>query len=1218
MDLGTADVRKKNELTDFITQQYKCMNNHFLIQGKSICEHLARYLHIIRPSNNLLLNMKITVLLIVVFSVHASASIYGQKIDLTYQNASLKTVIKALSRQGNIDFVYKDQYMEKAKPVSISMKNATVETALRRIFDGQPFDYRLEDDIVYITPKPIKERILRLPQAPELLQDTVRGRVVNEKGEPVAGASVTIKGERGKGTSTDEDGYFTLAGVDENATILISGVSIETVEVKVNGRSNLGMLKATARAHESEEIVVNTGYQQIPRERAVGSFEVIDNKLLNRSVSTNFQDRLKGVTTAIQWDNIDPTVGRIQPNPNFRSTGMTIRGVSTFMASTEPLIVIDNFPYEGELSNINPNDIEAITILRDASAASIWGARSGNGVIVITTKRGSKNEKMRFDFSSNVSVSAKPDLFYGPKFLDSKTFIDIEKELFDLGYFNSDITNSSTFPVISPSVQIMEFVRSGVISEKEGEQRLSELSQYDIRKDYEKYVYQNAINQQYALSLRGGTSNMTYRLSAGWDDNKSELVRNGFNRFSINSLNTYTPIRNIDITVGLNYAQSKTFLNNDIPNYSISGSKYTGNILPYTRLMNDEGNHLDVPYRLGERYLLQAEERGYLDWRYRPLDEINLSDNTMGVNSILAKFGVKYEIIPQLSIEINYQNEQQRISDRNHRNQDTYYVRDLINKFTVYNPSTEQLTYNFPMGGMLNTSSYFWVSNILRGQVNYSREIGKHAIYAITGTEVRELKTDGVSQTFIGYDDQFGTSVSNLNFNTSYPTSPSGSARLPGIGGNISGILNRFNSIYVYASYIYAQKYLVSFSARRDGANLFGAKANDRFTPLWSAGIGWNVSNEHFYNFDFLPYLKLRATYGYNGNTYSRGISLLTGRYLTELFTGAQSLVNLTAPNSQLRWERIKNINVGIDFRSKRGIISGYVEYYIKNGLDLVQPTSLAPQTGFETYTANTASSRTKGWDLNLSSRVIDREIKWNTTLLLSVIKDKVVKYDVPYTSILTRGGMEGKPMKAIFAYKWGGLNAETGAPVGFLDGEKSENYSAINSKLSAEDLIYAGSGIPTTFGSWRNDFSYKNIHLSFNVLYYMGYVFKRASMNTNLTAQITSSAHTDYFKRWQAPGDEQSTNVPSLVYPNNSARNTFYTYSEALITPADHIRFQDVRIGYDFSKIVKLNNSRLMAFVYANNLGIIWRKNKVNLDPETMSSYPKSKIISFGINANF
>ncbi|WP_343559625.1 SusC/RagA family TonB-linked outer membrane protein [Sphingobacterium sp.] len=1142
----------------------------------------------------------------------ASSTIKAQDINLTAKNESLEQVIKKLRERTDYIIMAPSSIMTKTRPVSINLKGVTINQALKEIFKSQPADleYEIKGKNIIIRQRPPKEN----DSENQKQQPPKRsGRILDQAGNPLAGA--TISSANGLATSSTGSGAFEIAVNDgERLSIKMLGFEPQIIEVK----GSIGDIHLTPSNIVMETAdVINTGYQSIPKERAVGSFVQVDNKLLNRSVSTNILDRLNGIVPGLAKDEIGNFNGEIQTNPNNRSSGLTIRGKSTLLSSTDPLIVLDNFPFEGELSSINPNDIENITILKDATAASIWGARSGNGVIVITTKRGKQNEAIKIDLSSNVTVADRPDVYYNQNFLSSKDFIDIEQYLFDQGYFDSDLMDNSSYPVISPSVEIMNLVKAGTITDTEGQKRLNVLRNLDVRKDWDRYIYQKALKQQYSLAMRGGTSNITYRLSAGYDKNKDELVRNGSDRLTINTLNTYRPIKNLEIIAGLNYAQSHSDLNNRFSQYAINNPKYSGSYLPYTMLADEQGNPLDVLYSFRESYLAQTIEQGFKDWRYRPLQELALADNRTNVNSILAKLSTSYKILPELSATINYQIEEQRISSRNLQTQDTYFVRNLYNKFSVYNPSTKTITSNFPKGDILDLNDYTWTSWNFRSQVNYDKSFGKHSVTALAGFESRELKTDGTGQTLLGYDDQFGTSNMALDYVTSFPTSPAGSSRLPAPAGRIYGITNRFLSYYANSSYNYNDRYTLTASVRTDGANLFGAKVNNRFTPLWSVGAGWKISNESFYQSGFLPYINLRASYGFNGNTYRFGTALLTGRYGTALLTGAPNITNLTAPNPELSWERVKNLNVGVDFRTKDNIVSGTIEFYHKTGIDLVQPTGLAPQTGFTTYTANTAKTRTKGLDLNLTVNWLNNELQWKSIVQYSLVRDKILKYDTPYSSISGFGGMVDRPLNALFAYKWEGLNPENGNPVGWFEGAKSEDYASIIANLKEEFIVYSGNRTPTSFGSLRNDFSYKGFDLSFNITYFLDYVFRRSSIDPNYSSMLTLQRHTDYLNRWQKPGDEQHTNVPSLSFPENYTRTYFYQLSEALITPGDHIRLQDIRLGYDLNKVINSPKIKMNVFFYANNVGIIWRKNKNGLDPSVIN-YPVPRTYSIGINANF
>lgn len=1152
--------------------------------------------------------------------IQVTASSKAQTITLNKQNVSISAVFEEIMMQSDYDFSYSEQQISKVGLITISVVRASITEVLDKCCKGQPLTYSIKGKNIIIA---AKKTSLFQRLADKFSNIDIQGTIVDETGSPLVGASIKIKGST-TSIRTDHRGRFFMQNVAEDAMLVISYIGYETLEIIAS--ENIGIIKLDVKAGQLEEVNVSTGYQTLDRSKTTGSFVQIDNQLLNRGVASNLMDRLKDLVPGMyQGERLIP-LRQITTSPTFKNSGISIRGRSTLNSSTEPLIVLDNFPYEGDIANINPNDIESVTILKDAAAASIWGARSGNGVIVINTKKGKPNQKIKVDFNSVVTLINKPDLYCTKNFLDAKSYIEIEQRLFDQGYFDAQLNDNVSYPTVSPAVELMSKLKASTtdVERLEYQTQLDGLKTKDIREDYDKYIYQSGINQQYSLGISGGSANTTYKVLVGRDDNKDNLIKNGFTRTSIISSNTYTPIKNLDIQASVNYSQTATALNNDFyfGAYKSIGGPY-GDVYPYATLADQNGNSSVISRGLRSSYISQSANRNFLDWNFRPLDEINLADNDTRIRNLVLNFGVKYQFSNSLSANLNYQNERQIISGRNYRSLDTYYTRDLVNKFSDYNSSTGAINYVFPKGGILESSNYDWNSNNFRAQLNYNKSIGRHTINGIIGSEIRELKTIGTSQSLYGYNDQFGLANNSLNYLTFYPTNPSGGGFLPGPGGGEEGTLNRFVSYYANLGYTFDERYTINLSARKDGANLFGAKTNDKFTPLWSAGLGWNVNREQFYKVDWLPLLRLRTTYGFNGNTNEFASAYLVGTYSSSSITGAPLITDAKAPNPQLRWEKVRNINIGIDFATKNNIINGSVEFFHKDGRDLIQPTSLAPQTGFTTYQANTAHVQTKGFDVTLQSRNLQGTVKWGTTLFISGIKDIVKKYDAPRASLTDLA--IGQSFYAVRSYKWAGLNPDNGNPRGYFNNQVSEDYTAIINNYNTDSVINSGSLIPTIFGAFRNDFAYKRFSISINISYRLGYVFRRPTTSLNYTDIIRNVQNVDYSMRWQKAGDEDKTNIPSILYPANSDRNTFYQSSQILIEKGDHIRLQDIRLEYGFPDAIlqKLSLSKLNIFAYANNVGIIWRENKLGIDPAWAGSLgqkvvPNPFSISFGLTANF
>ncbi|SKC18512.1 SusC/RagA family TonB-linked outer membrane protein [Dyadobacter psychrophilus] len=1035
----------------------------------------------------------------------------------------------------------------------------------------------------------------------------VKGKVMAMDQSALVGASVQIKSTT-SGTTTAGDGSFSLFVDSSRVALVVSFIGYRSIDTLISLPQTTALVfNMQAHSDRFEEVAV-TGYQTISRERATGSFLHVDKELVNRRVSTNILDRLNGIAGGLQF--ISNASNGSSGNLMSRNLGIRIRGESTLadesLISRDPLIVVDNFPFEGNLDNINPNDVESVTVLRDAAAASIWGARAANGVIVITTKSGSKNRPLQVELNSNISFGSKPDLYYDPNYLQSKDYIHVERILFNAGYFDADLSDATSRPVVSPAVELFSQQKRGAISQQQAAQQLEALSQVDLRPQYLKHVYRPSVNQQYSAAITGGTKQASYSVGLGYDHNASELIGNGYQRFTLNAKSLYSISRKLDVTLAINYGSNKLTTNNYQNQFGSQavGGKY-GSLFPYAILADEDGSAQAVARDYRDSFLEPAESQGLLDWRYRPLAETALADKYTRTNSLLMRLGASYQLFKALKAELWYQSERQSITDWDYRSVQTYFARNLINRFTLINTDSS-LTYQVPVGGVLNTNQVESNAQNARVQLSFDRSWGSvHTLTAILGAEARSLDTESARRLAYGYDDQTGTSANNLNFADALAIYPSGSERIPAPDGDIYGVTNRFVSYYGNAAYTFKGRYTLSASARRDGANIFGANSNRRFTPLWSLGGAWELTKEPFYQIDWLPYVKLRSSIGSSGNVY-QGSVYTTGVYVPSSYSGLKTIINLSAPNPGLRWENVKTFNFGVDFALNKNALSGSLEFYHKKGADLIERQALAPSIGFSQFYTNGASTKAIGIDLNLSSQIAIGKVIYSPTLLLSTLQDKITAYSVKQTAVSIqqgsgRAGLVGKPIYGIFAYRWSGLDASSGDPMGMLNGEPSKDYTAIINNFTPDSLAYMGPAVPRVFGFFRNDFTLSRITLSFNIGYKLGYSFRRASTSTNYQDVLLSEANSDFSRRWQQAGDELTTNVPSLVYPSDNARATFYRFSQVLVEKADHVRLQDVRLGYDFGGAM-LKTMRLQSFqayLYTSNLGILWRANRHGIDPD-------------------
>src|SRR5215217_239979 len=433
----------------------------------------------------IILIMKLIVVILTSCLMQVSAAGFAQKLTYSKQGATLGQIFTEIRKQTGYFVVYADDKIDAESKLDVNFKNTDLKDVLSTIGKSKGLNYTIDDKNISFKPKEAPSFLERVID--RIMAIDVRGTVVDEKGQPLAGATVKVKGVN-NAVTTNNQGEFYIKGVDEDAVLQISYIGYKTQEIKTS--SNVGEVKMELGNSDLDEVsVVSTGYQTLPKERTTGSFGKIDIELINRNVGPDLISRLNGLAPSLLIDQ--------------RRTGenkLSIRGRSTIFANDQPLIVVDDFPYDGDLNTINPNDIENITILRDAAAASIWGVRASNGVIVVTTKKGKKNRLPQISMNSNVTIGDKPDQFYRSA-MSSSDFIENERFLFNNGYYDSDINDVVSFPALTPAVELLNRQRNGDITEAEANALFDVLKKQDTRREVDKYFFQKSLSQQYSVNL---------------------------------------------------------------------------------------------------------------------------------------------------------------------------------------------------------------------------------------------------------------------------------------------------------------------------------------------------------------------------------------------------------------------------------------------------------------------------------------------------------------------------------------------------------------------------------------------------------------------------------------------------------------------------------------------------------------------------------------------
>ncbi len=1138
--------------------------------------------------------------------MQVSAASLAQKVTLKHKGITLEKLFIELRSQTGYDVLMNNTTFNTAQKINVDFVNTPLREVLDKVVAIGNLTYAIEDRTIIIRQKEksFLEKVVDYFAAIE-----VSGRVVDERGEPIAGATIRIKG-----TSTmviaDAEGRFTLKNVADDAVLEIISLGYTTREVKAV--KELGSIQLGFAVGSLEEVqVVNTGYQRLPKERATGSFAQIGESLYNEQIGTSALDRITTITNGIA-----PLARR------FEHMSMVIRGLSTFTSSIQkPLVIVDNFEYIGDLANINPNDVDNITVLKDAAAGSIWGARAANGVIVITTKKGKFNQQTKVGFTSNLTGIEEPNLM-SLKLLSSSDLIDVEQLLFSQKYRFAD-TASRTRPPFSPAYEILFEERAGKITNAEAMQRLNRLRQNDVRHDFSKHFYRNGLNQQNALNLSGGSANMNWAINAGYDKNIGHTSET-YDRLTFRSSNQQKINEQLSLSADLHYIASSS--RSGKPSWgSIATS--SGSLPIYTSFTDENGNGLPLYHKYRQGFIDNFGDGKLLDWRYYPLEDYKHDTQKISIQDMGVVFGLNYKLNSALNFDVKYRYAKQETKVEYMHGVESYMARDLINNFSQMNATTGAVTYKIPKGAILDQDTRTANSQNLRAQLNANKSWKKHNVSFLGGAEISELIFESANNRTYGYNPAILSYV-DVDFVNLYPLLVSGATSFIPQSKGFGKTDTRQLSFYTNGSYSYNGKYTLSGSARRDASNIFGVEINNKWKPLWSVGLAWDLSKESFYKLGAFPELKLRATYGAQGNIDPSKVAVTTIRYgnSTNRFTQTPVSQINNYPNPDLRWEQVKMFNLGLDFAALQRRIKGSIEFYTKKMEDLYGNFPIDRTTGIGSgaVVRNIGVARGHGLDIQLKTLNTTGKLKWQSDIIFNNYYDKVVKLKKqPQFADVYAGGeglslLEGYSTSAMFALKWGGLDPLTGDPIGYFDGLSSKNYIDIVNKTKFSDLIHIGNNMPNITGSIGNSFTYGSFSLSLRISYKLDYYFRRLSLQ--YSELNNRRGHSDFANRWQKPGDEMYTNVPSLVYPFVAARDQFYASSEVLIAKGDHIRLQYINLSYSLSKQTFKNMpfDNLNLFVNGSNLGVLWRADKTITDPDFEGGLLPSKRVAFGVRINY
>jgi len=1148
-----------------------------------------------------------TLLLTILLNVHAAGR--AQDITLSGKDLTLKQVFTAIEKQTGYVLLSKKNIFDQAKRVSFSVSKMPLRDFLNLVLKDQPLEYTVEGKTILVTRKEPPVGASSPSEGTD--PSPVKIRIVDSLGNPLEGASVMVNRKR-EGV-TNRDGVFVFHAQTGDA-LVVSFVGYETKKVILTAEHissavvNISMKQSADKLGEVN-IVVNTGYQSLPKERSTGSFGVVTAKQLAQVPVVSVLERLQGMVPGVDIST-KTTAGQS------RSGSVTIRGLSTIksdytVVSTDPLLVIDGFPSQmsvsrGALDYLNPDDIEQITFLKDAAAASIWGIQAANGVIVVTTKKGVRNSKPALTFMTTLGTSSKPGAKFG-RLMSIPDYIAMERELIDKGrLLDPTLTTSGFLPPNNSQAQaIIWSFKRGEITQDQMDQKLNALGAFDNGDQISKYLLQAPTTQQYNLSISGGGPNSSYFVS-GYVYQDQRVYRSNVNKgYSLNAGGNSSFLDGlITASYGLTFSNTRDKVNMAAVTAMSVGD---AGMRPYDRLVDDSGHVVYYDVMTVPSIARDLESKGYLPFRYSPVDELNYSNSIQNNNNFNFNGSITGKITPWLNAVVAGNISRTFMDGETYWEPDSYNARKLVNQATSLN-ATGGRVYGIPPGGRDQLTNYQGRSYGVRGLLNVNKSwTDMHQLNMVAGTEIHENYTKTSGQLQYGYDKSINS------FATVNPTRPyvdiNGSTQT--IGPTSYPLVDktiRSMSYYGNAAYTFRNKYTVSGSARFDDQNLLGVERRKRAIPLWSSGVKWNIGKEGFMSgISWLDRLALRWTYGFSGNA-PQGFAPVTVVNLlgADYYTGLRN-ANISSPAmDNLAWEKTRMVNYGLDFSVLKSRLSGSVEYYRKYSTDIIWLLPINATYGFENALFNTANLHGSGVDIGMSFvPLVTKDWKWTSYLNISyntnIIRD--LRFKQPTISFDAQTLYDGYPTDYLFSYKWAGLDS-TGQSMIADPKEKGKIYT-IQDYPYKDIRVYSGRTTSPWFGGFGNSLNYKGLELSVQLLYAFGGVFRKPSIGAaGFTNDNYVGRSGDFEDRWKKPGDEKFTNVPGLQFgpgANFYQSLGWYTQSTYLIRSRSNIKLQQVMLSYSLPArwAQKIGAKGVSLSAVARNLGIIWAANKEKLDPD-------------------
>lgn len=1130
-----------------------------------------------------------------VFSFTTENSFSQEKVKIDADKVvTVDEVFNIIQNQTELRFLYPDNLFANAPKVHLKKGVILVSKLLEQSFSGSNVKFELSKDNTIVIKEITKSKPLEVQQ-----KIKISGSVVDQSGQPLPGANILVKGTS-NGTQADFDGAFSLEVLNENSILVISYIGFTTQEISLNGQSTI-TVKLIESAAALEEIVL-VGYGSQQKTKVSGSIASAPMGELQDFPVSNFDQALAGKLAGVQ---VLQTTG--EPG---RELTIKVRGTSTITAGADPLYVVDGVPVEsaGQATEVvNMEDIESIQVLKDAASAAIYGSRGGNGVILISTKKGKKGKmKVNFDHSTGFQkLSKEMDM------MDAYEYAKLAKDGHDAAYLQEVPTGSADDP---NSIRPMGYhkIPEELFPYLNGTPGLTNTNWQDE-------IYRTAIMQRFNISVSGASDKINYFVSANHSNQEGIILNSDYSKTGIRA---NVNVESGKFKIGANLSPSYTFENRVSANEPWSGDGIVSAALSYSPTwpvynadgsFNYQGNGF---WRIGTDY--QHNEI------VNPVALALLPTNEIEHLNLLGNVFVEYEVIKYLKLKSSF-----GINFNEFQNE-FFRPKELETR-----GSSNSGRLSIPTGRLSTTNIYKWT---IENTLNYKRSFGKHELDLLGGITAEKSRTK-LQRISAQVDPATRADNAVQIINAAAPENRT-----------IDASLNEWSlySLLIRLQYDFSDKYLLAASMRADASSRFGA--NNKWGYFPSVSAGWRISKESFLeNVNWVNELKLRGSYGVTGNfqigNYEQAALLGIDEYVTGIPGDLQTGFRPTqVPNPDLGWETTYMFNVAIDAEFFNRQLGVTLEYYNGNTEDLLLDIPVPLTTGFSTALQNIGKVNNSGFEATVNLSPDFGEFKWNSSFNISINRNEVKAL-----------GPQGTPIIATAGTDHAFFKTEIGQPIGnyflmvqdgiFSTQEELNQYPHFDNTVVGDFRFVDvdGDGIldvnkdRTIVGNYAPDFTYgftnafKYNDFDLNVAFQGSYGGEVLNLSRRYIANGEGNFNNtrELLNRWQSeanPGDGNTNRANRKASGNNGRTSTWH------VEDGSYLRLQNVSLGYSLpnSTIERLGLSKLRLYISGNNLNT-WT-NYTGYNPEVnlrgggnqltpgldYGVYPLASTYSLGINVSF